>query len=330
MKSPFNILIEPRLGGIVISLLLGFSLWAMGFLTCPESSFWTTQNTSLSDSLNQIIPAHSVLSHLAGFIFAVLIGLMLVQFNETFSFIRIRSLLPFFFFIILMGSNINMHEFNFAQLSAVFLLLALWQLFSIYQEKQPLLKTFNIGLFLAIGSFFTIELLFFIPIFIIGIQRLNGLTFRTFLASTIGFISPFILFLGIKFLLTGKFIFEEVLSNKLEFGINIHYNFISVLYLCTLTGCSIIAIINLVNHSFSDKIKVSRMLGFVSMSYIVSVVLFIFMTNKSSVMFTLGTVFSTILYAHYYSLHSRLFVRILFGIQMSICGLFFLSTIFFS
>lgn len=330
MKKQLGLIITPGPAGLAIPLIIGGLLWMTSFSILPQSDWGITQNTPFAEWLNTFIPQHSIISHLLGYIFTVFIGLFLVQFNETFSVIRTRTMLPLFFFMIMMGSNINAHEFSFGQISCIFLLLALWQVFAIYQQRTPVKQTFNIGFFLAIGSFFTVELLFFIPLFWIGMIRLNSFNTRTFLASLIGVLSPFILFLGVAYLQSDVFAYIDILAKqfKIEFSFFQH-NLIFMLYLSSTTIGTFIAIINLVNRSFSDKIKVSRMLGFVSICFVFSTLLFLFMSNKSAIVFTLTSIFSAILYAHYFSLHYNLFIRILFWVQMGISCIFFLSSIFF-
>lgn len=330
-KQSLGILIQPGPAGIIIPLLIGAAFWLIGFFISPEPEWSAPKVTPLAEWFNTFIPVHSILSHSLGFIFTILIGLLLVQFNETFSFIRTRTLLPFFFFILLMGSNINMHEFSFGQISCFFLLLALWQLFSIYQQNNPVKQTFNIGFFLALGVFFSLELIFFLPVFWLGMIRLNSFRFRTFLSSIIGFLCPFILFLGVAYLQSDVMSYINLFINQFDFELNFfNYNFIFILYVGTLTLCALFAIINLVNKSFSDNIKVSRMLGVISLNFIFCILLFLFFSYKSTLIFTFTALFGSILYAHYFSLHYNLFLRVLFWILIAINLLFFMYSVFFS
>jgi len=330
MKNPLQVLIEPRLPGIVIPVLIGCFLWTFPlFLPHKNAALWTMQSTPCTTWLNQFITPFRFFSTIIGFLFTLLISFLLVQLNTSFSFIRVRSLLLFFFFIVLIGSNISLHSFDFSQFGSIFLLLALWQLFSIYQQKQPVLETFNIGLFLALGSLFSIELLLFIPIFLIGTQRLNALTARTFLSTIIGIACPYILILGITYLVSNNIRpYIELYLSQFNFSINLHFDYISIIYLLTLFLTGALSIFNLVNDPFSNKIKVSRMLGFISFGFIYCILLFVFKSNNISVIFTLGTIFSAILYAHYYSLHSSIFVRILFGLQLTVCLIYYFSNLF--
>lgn len=331
MKKDIDILIRPGAVSISIPLMFSALLWIVSYLLMPQADWGIAQNTPFSAWLNGMIPSNTFVSHITGYLFSVFIGLFLVQFNESFSVIRTRTMLPMFFFIILMSANINAHEFSFGQLSCVFLLLALWQVCAIYQKGTPVKQTFNIGFFLAAGSFFTVELLLFIPIFWVGMIRLNSFTMRTFLASIVGFLSPFILFLGIAYLQSDVSIYINLLIDqfRIEFSF-MEYNFIFILFLSSTIIISIIAIGNSINNSFSDKIKVSRMLGFISICYLLSTLLFLFMSNKSAIMYTLSSIFAALLYAHYFSLHYNVFIRILFWVQIIMSGIFFLSSIFFS
>ena len=328
-RNRLNILIEPRSPGIIIPLILGAFLWTFPYIFSNNYELWPSQNTLFVTFINNLLDFNPFLSGVIGFLFTVLMGFLLVQLNKTYSFIRIRSLLLFFFYILLIGTNISLHTFNFSQISSLFLLISLWQLFSIYDKKQSVIKTFNIGFFLAIGSFFSLELLLFVPVFFIGIQRLKGLTSRTFLATCIGLLTPFVLFLSIAYL-TDNNISAYITSffNQFQFGVELHYDYISIAYLLTLLLTALVSLLNILNNPFSDKIKVGRMLGFISLGFLFFVLLFFVKSNSLQIIFTLGTLFSTILYTHYFSLRPSIFTRIIFFLQIIICFIYYITSVF--
>lgn len=329
MRNPLNILIEPRLPGIIIPLIIGSFLWIFPFFVPHNFEPWNTQDTALSLWLNNLLIPFPFLTNILGFVFSISISFLLVQLNRVFSFIRIRSLLLFFFYMLLIGTNINTQSFNFSQISLLFLLITLWQLFSIYEQRQPVFKTFNIGFFIALGSFFCIELLLFIPILLFGINRLKGLTLRTFLATCIGLATPFGLILGLIYLVTDNISFYiQSFVNQFDFGINLPTDYTSIVYFLVLFLIGAISILNLLNDPFSHKIKISRMLGVVSFGFIFFVLLFIFKSNNASIIFSFGAVFSTILYAHYFSLNSNLFIKILFVLQTIVCLAYYFLNLF--
>ncbi len=331
MKKPLNIIIIPGIISGLIPVVLGVILWTVSYITIPTADWAVTQSSPFAAWLNQQLPSHSFMSHFLGFIFSLLIGAVLVQYNERFSFIRTRTMLPLFFFIVLMGSNINAHEFSFGQVGCLFLLFALWQLFSIYQQRSPVRQTFNIGFFLAVGAFFTVEMLFFLPLFWLGMIRLNSFTLRSFLSSLLGFLSPFLIFTGIAYLQSDVSSYFDLLINQFHYEFNLFdHEFIFLLYIGTIAVGAFLSIVNLLNNAFNEKIRVSRMLGFISMCFVFSLLLYLMMSNKSAIVFTLSSIFASFLYAHYYSLHYNLFIRILFWVQMSISLIFYLSSLFFN
>lgn len=329
MRNPLHILIEPRLPGIIIPLIIGCFLWIFPFFVPHNYQLWNNQDTPISLWLNNLLIPFPYLAKILGLAFSLLISFLLVQFNKIFSFIRIRSLLLFFFFMLLIGTNINAQSFSFSQISLLFLLITLWQLFSIYEQRQPVFKTFNIGFFIALGSFFCIELLLFIPILLFGINRLKGLTLRTFLATCIGLATPFVLILGIIYLVSDNISFYiQSFFNQFNFSINLPTDYISIVYFLMLCLIGGISILNLLNDPFSHKIKVSRMLGVISFGFIFFVLLFIFKSNNAPIIFSFGTIFSTILYAHYFSLNSSIFIKILFVLQTIVCLVYYFSNLF--
>lgn len=310
---------------LLLITLVGIAFWIVAFVFNLKGDWDIEQSTFLFSKVEMLIPANSLLSRSLGFLFTLLLALMLLQFNARYQLIRKRTALLFTFPILLIGSNVNVHEFSFAQISVLFLLMALWQLFNIYQKKHPVKQAFNIGLFLSIGSFFMIELLFFLPIFIIGMMRFGNFNIKTLLAILIGFFCFPLIYLGVIYLQTNPSYFLDLIAGQFYFELGIpSHDLPSILYLGTLFLCGIIAIIYQVNHAFSDKIRVSRMLGFVAMLFGFCIFLF-FCSDNSATIFTFTCVFSSILYAHLYSLNKDLFVQILFWTQICACLLYFLS-----
>ncbi len=322
-------LIEPKLPGIFIPILLGILLWVFPSIFSKSYDLWPTNNTLFVDWIDSQLEIKPSMSLAIGLLYTIFIGFLLVQLNKVHSFIRIRSLLLFFFYILIIGTNPNLHSFSFSQISNLFMLMALWQLFSIYDKREDVKTPFNITFYLAIGSFFSIELLLFTPLFFIGIQRLKGLTSKTFIAGFIGLITPFILFISIAYI-TNKNIdnYLDLFLNQFSFNVNFNLDYISVAYLIVLCLIGFIALLNILNDPFSDKIKVGRMLGFISYGFFFFLLLFFVKADNFPIAFSLGTFYSTILYTHYFSLRNTLFTKILFFFQLLVCLLFYLSTVF--
>ncbi len=329
MKNFLKILIEPRLPGILIPFFLSIILWVIPLFFAESSALWVKQNTAFSTALSNYAAFSPLWAKFIAFLFSIFIGFVLLQLNNRFSFIRMRNSLLFFFYIILIGTNIQLHHFDFSQLSVLFLLLIVWQLFASYDTKQPVFNAFNIGLFVALGSFFSVELLLFWPVLLFGIQRLKGLTTRTFLANTLGLLTPFLFFIGLAFILDGDVISYFYLFIK-QFEVIVYWQFTmaTVIYLVVLSAFAIIAIHTIIKDPFSDKIKVSRMLSFIAVAFVFFVVLFFLKSNNLPIIFILATVFSSMLYAHFFSLKNSLITRILFFTLLFFCLLNYLFTLF--
>lgn len=328
MKKNLSVLIEPRLPGIVITFIGAALLWIIAAFFATNEGVWTIHNSPLSAWLNNHFTSNPLLLRLLGFLCALIMGALLVQINKYYAFIKTRSLLPFFFFMLLVGSNVSTQYFNFSLVSCLFLLITLWQLFSLYEKKQAVFTTFNIGFCSALGSFFAIELVLFAPLLIFGIYRFKGLTLRTFLAFLMGLLTPFVLIIGIIYLLN-----ENVLSyislflSEFSFCLTQNLDSKTIFYLITLGITGIVAVLNIINNPFNDKIKVSRMLGFIIIGFVFFGLLFLFRSNNLSLIFMMEGIFMTTLFAHYFSLNKGIFTFSLFWVQTIISLLYFLSTI---
>lgn len=329
MRTPFHGIIEPKFSSIFLPLLGAIIYWLSAYAVLPDAVLFNENVAPVSAFLNQFLEMHTPLTHILGFVYALILGLLLVQMNETFSFIRERTLLPFFFFILTIGANAHMHEFDFRIVGVLFLILSLFQLFTMYMVRNAVSQSFNIGLFLSIGSIFSFGLLFFIPFFIIAFIRMKTLYLKTFIAYLIGIVAPYIIFVSFVYLYGDLNVLIEFVSN-IKFTISfVEYDFITSLYFSVLSLVTVIAMINLMRRSFSENIKGARVLGVFSIGFVYSALLFLSGFHSPAV-FMSGIVFSSVVLAHYFTLHINMFIKIAFGTLIGISFVFFISSVFFS
>ncbi|MDR1678213.1 MAG: DUF6427 family protein [Prevotellaceae bacterium] len=330
-RNSLENLIRPGAGSIIIALMVGIAAWILGYTFFPVNDWDAGKIALFARWLNSFIPAHSAFSHILGLIFTLFIGFFLVEFNERFSFIRRRSVLPLFIFVLLMACNVNAHEFSFGQLSCIFMLAALWQLFSIYQERNPVKQSFNIGFFLSIGSFFAIAMSFFLPVFWLGMARMNSFSLRGFLASIMGFVSPLAIFFGIVYLQSDTAYYISAFVEQLQKEVNLFgHGLFFLVFLGSIAFCSLVAIVNMLNNAFSDRIKVSRILGFLASCFIFSMLIMLFFFDENVSVFSIVAIFSSFLLSHYFSLRESLFTQILFWLLVAVSVVVFFYSMFYS
>lgn len=129
----------------------------------------------------------NALANWAGYLMMVLITLVLQVMSNTSSIIRVRSWFLSSCFIILCGLFTFQHTFDLSMLSELFYLIALFFLFSSYQQIHAEKKIFQAFFFLGLSSILMPQLLFMSFFFFVAmLVQLRVFTLRTVLAALIG------------------------------------------------------------------------------------------------------------------------------------------------
>jgi hypothetical protein len=121
-------------------------------------------------------------------IIQIIIAIFLFYLNTTFVIIRQRTLLPAFFYLLLIGTDPSFFYDIEGSFSALIIVFCLFFLFATYQKPESQACAFNISILLTTGSFVWSSLLFFFPLFWYGMYRFRSLNFRTFFAGVTGFL----------------------------------------------------------------------------------------------------------------------------------------------
>jgi hypothetical protein len=194
-----------------INLLL-FPLLAIVFwlknLLAPQQHLFTpaeTQNFLFSIIYGWLkeFPFWQNVTALALFLF---IAFEVLQISTRFNFVRIRTMLSATLFVLIAGGFTGMHFLHPVYFGAVFFLVALYRLFSAYDQPQPYSAAFDTGFFLGISILFYMNLLVLLPAFLIGIGILSRETrWREYVILIIGFLLPYIFTASYAYL-TGRII----------------------------------------------------------------------------------------------------------------------------
>lgn len=176
-------------------------------------------------------------------LFVILIAVLMQVINERFSFIRIRTKLPPILFILVASGLTELHTLHPIFPAAIFLLLAIYNLFSTFEEVKPFSKIFNAGFLFGIGTLFYFNLIILLPVFIFGVFILSRkISWHSFLILTVGFLLPFFFTFSYAVLSNRTLeilkVFEENIItpvNHFQTNFALH-GFVTVLLLLTLTG----------------------------------------------------------------------------------------------
>jgi hypothetical protein len=114
------------------------------------------------------------------------IAVFLLYLTQTHGVIRQKTLLPAFFYLLLVGTHpLFFHDLR-GSVSAFLVALCLLFLFDTYHRPQSQRQALNMAIFLTVGSFYWNPLFFFFPLFWYGMYRFRSLNLKTFFAGFIG------------------------------------------------------------------------------------------------------------------------------------------------
>lgn len=150
-------------------------------------SLWNTANS-------QWIPDWA--GRLSSFVLYAIIGYFLIEMNNTFAIIRMRASVQTSLYFLLITACPSMHMLYAGDVAAVAFLFSLYFLFRSYQQTRSSANLFHSFVFIGAGSLLFPQLLFFIPIWLIGSYNFKSLNPRSFCAAIIGLILPYSFLLG--------------------------------------------------------------------------------------------------------------------------------------
>lgn len=120
-----------------------------------------------------------------------IISYLISELNVRYGVIRMRTTMPFYVPLVLF----SIHPFFLIMtpdyLGLIFILWSLFPLLASYQYHQSHKFAFQFGALIAIAGVFHIYALLFLPLWLIGLSAMGGMSFRSFIASIFGIILVF-------------------------------------------------------------------------------------------------------------------------------------------
>lgn len=120
-----------------------------------------------------------------------LTGYLMIEINTAFTLIRTRTTLHVCIYWFLTAACLFLHPFQPVNFVPLFFILTLFQLFRSYEAKQATGNIFHAFFFTAAGSLLFPQLLYFVPLYYIGMASFRSLSAKTFFASLAGMAAPY-------------------------------------------------------------------------------------------------------------------------------------------
>lgn len=200
---------------------------------------------------------------------------LLSRLNSVFPLMREHSYIVMMFFLLLeMLSPSCITLFTAGNMAALLIYASIFVLYSCYQQGEAPKEAFLITLLISTASIVYARILYFLPLFILGLYQMKSLSLRTLIAVVIGWVTPFWTAWGMGWISSDQFC-PEVLLVKPEWdniGLDLLPAGISIL-LGLFTGTN-----NLMN-AHTEKIQTRAMNGFINILSIYATLLILIDTT---------------------------------------------------
>lgn len=185
--------------------MMAVALWMRSFVHSTVFPFYSGEDTMiLYQPIKYLLGTNHLANNITALIFIILLAFLILKLNYQYAFIRLRTFLPPSLFVIITSGIPEMHAMHPIYPATLFLIITVDRIFDSYEKEKIHSNAFDAGIFLAIGSLFYLNLIFFFPLlwlgFIVLKQKVN---WREYVLTTMGFVLPWVVAL-IYYLATGR------------------------------------------------------------------------------------------------------------------------------
>ncbi len=213
----------------LLTALFGFLLWSASLMKPYLYSFYRGESDNiLYRPIHELLKSSLIAESIISLVLVLFLAFLIQILNTQFAFIRIRTMLPAPLFVIIIGGLTEMHTLHPVYFAAIFLLVAIYRLFSAFDILKPYSAAFDSGFFLGIAALFYFDILILFPAFLIGTAILSReKQWRIFVVNILGVLLPLIFALGYA-VLTEQFLellktFEQnIVSSNNYFKLNLY------------------------------------------------------------------------------------------------------------
>lgn len=174
--------------------VFAIALWVKSFMQPLLYPFYPGENSMLLyQPIDALLGKSPVAGHVVALILIIVLSFLVLRIKLQYSFIRERTILPSFLFILITSGMHELHGIHPVYFAALFLILTIDRIFDSYEKEVIHANAFESGIFLAIGSLFYFNLVFFFPFLWIGFIILKPkVNWREYILTTMGFVLPWI------------------------------------------------------------------------------------------------------------------------------------------
>ncbi len=308
-------------GMLLVAVVFAATVRILFYLShMDETAIFALEEKGCLWNATSFLFANPLISILSNVLCIAIVATLISQANAKHLFIRLPSVLPSAFVILLFSCHPSFLVMRAEYVSLIFITLALNQIFNAYQSIRKSISAFNVYIFIILGSLFVPELLFYIPIAWIGLIIVQSFDIKAFLAS-------FVTFVFIYFPVFSYYFFTDNIQAfySLFTPLTQVWNEITILdfsyinYIILAVGALLLVIISVhySMNSYKDKIRIRIFFSSVITLAILSTILYI-ATNTGMSTMPLYTLLlsASLIVAHFFALNASQPFRIYFIISL--------------
>ncbi|MDL2221106.1 DUF6427 family protein [Parabacteroides sp. OttesenSCG-928-N08] len=252
-------------------------------------------------------------------------GFLIQRSNYALVLIREKTFLPFLIFSLLISTNTDFIPLKSTSVAVFCLILAMYQLFSSYHDPDSVKRAFNAAFFIAIGSLLWVHILWFLPLFWLGMYQFRSLSLKTITASLVGLLTVYWFLFGWS-LWTEDFSYFTIplgAFTKIRPLSITGTTLIDWLNICFVLIVSLVAVFHFITHDHEDSLRSRQFLSFLILFGICSYLLFFIYEQSSEEFLQITCIAVSILLAHYFTTRRNKYTFALFYL-----GIFFLTSLY--
>lgn len=310
MKLNLQKLIVPPMYLTVLVYLVSFGLW---ILTYHIYQYPYPMSGRVGAFAEEILPSSSLASHLLSYGIVVLNSFLLAQMNNKYSFIRTRTFMPTFVYLMLAICWLPIHGNYVANLASLLLLLVVFLTLGMYKNNKAMEQAYLSAFVLGLSTFLVPEFVYLIPFFGLGYFILKCSSFRVFIASVLGFVTPWVLLLGtFYFLYDSVYFIRRIPTFLYKYTLFSYENMPTNIYVGILALILVFSLLQMTANARQDSLQIRNELTFIKLVGFGVLLLFILRFSNSTSYLPTIALFFTIFVSYAFTLIRNLFNSIMF------------------
>lgn len=303
----------------VLTYVVSFGLWV---LTYYLYTFPYPIPGQVGAFAENILPSSSIFAHIISFAFVVLNSLLLAQMNNKYSFIRTRTFMPTFIYLLLATCWLSIHGNYIANLASFLVLLVIFLTLGMYKNERAMEQAFLSSFILGLSSFLVAEFVYLIVLVWLGYFYLKCFSGKVFFASILGIITPWILLMSTLYLTSDSVDFlYNIPVFFYKYTLFSYENMPTNVYAIILALIVSISVFQMIAKSRQDSIQTRNELNFIKLIALGVVVLLLIRFSNSTLYLPTIAILYAILAAYSFTLIRNLFNSIVF---VSLCAISFI------